>query len=80
MNFAYLPPLILLQFKFKKASGQRDGRVVIGARRRPSPLADADRFSPSVGIHQMMRGRLSDGDAIGQDLLEIDTLLAGSIG
>ena len=61
MNFAYLPPLILLQFKFKKASGQRDGRVVIGARRRPSPLADADRFGPSVGIHQMMRGvRISE--------------------
>lgn len=56
MSIDYSSPLILLQFELEEAAGERNGGIVIGTGRRPSPLADADRFGPSISVHQVVRG------------------------
>ena len=52
----YSSSLILLHFEFKEASSElRNGWIVIRTRWWPPPFADADGFSPSVSVHQMIR-------------------------
>ena len=52
----YSSSLILLHFEFKEASSElRNGWIVIRTRWWPPPFADADGFSPSVSVHQLMR-------------------------